>query len=63
MTIKQWFYKHRNITLIIFVLFTARQMYGWYAALVDQAWGLFGFYTITTLVAMSITLNWWDKHQ
>jgi hypothetical protein len=63
MTVKEWFYKHTNITLIIFILLMFKQMYGWYAALVRQEWGLFGFYSLTSIVVMSFTLQWWDKHQ
>jgi hypothetical protein len=63
MTIKEWLYKHKNVTLLILALITYGNMKAWYESLIELRWGYLAFFTLTSLIAISYTVKWWDEEQ
>jgi hypothetical protein len=63
MTIKQWLYEHKNVTLILLAFVTLANMQAWYSALVDLRWGWLVFFTLTTAIMISYTVKWWEEEQ
>lgn len=63
MTIKQWFYRHPNVTTVLLGL--------WYLFLVactvshlhNERWGWFAVGVVASISAGTSFINWWRRHQ
>lgn len=63
MTIKEWFYKHTNVTFVLLALVTSITAALTLYSLSYARWGFAVLYGLFTFMWSSFTVNWWEKNQ
>jgi hypothetical protein len=63
MTIKQWFYKHPNITFVLLFLLMSYLTTKTLQHLADANWGRAIFNGVAAIVAVGYVVRWWENEQ
>lgn len=61
MTIKQWLYKHPNVTFILLFLLMSYATTKTFQYLSESNWPRAIFNGVAALVATGYTVRWWDE--